>query len=97
MIFEGWLTNGTFKKQVSDSWTNNVSIGENIKNFSNEAKVWNQEVFENISMRKQRLTGRLKGVQRAMDSKATQNLQKLAMKLSIELEHVLDSKELFWK
>ncbi|KAK8299533.1 hypothetical protein V6Z11_D05G328100, partial [Gossypium hirsutum] len=77
--------------------TNNVSIGENIKNFSKKAKVWNQEVFENISMRKQRLTGRLKGVQRAMDSKATQNLQKLAMKLSIELEHVLDSKELFWK
>lgn len=82
---------------VSDSWSNSASIGENIMKFSKDAKVWNQEEFGNISMRKRRLVGRLKGVQRAMDRKPTKNLRKLEVKLNCDLERVLDLEEMLWK
>lgn len=41
--------------------------------------------------------GQINGVQRTTDRKATKNLQKLAAKLNIELEQVLDLEALLWK
>ena len=42
-------------------------MAEKIKAFMNVVKVWNREVFGNIQRRKDRILGRLHGIQRVLN------------------------------
>lgn len=68
-----------------------------VKNFVDEAKKWNIEVFGNILRKKRELIARIKGIQRCLENYYSRKLVHLEKEMREELEVVLDNEELLWK
>ncbi|KAF7826831.1 ribonuclease H [Senna tora] len=59
-------------------------------------KDWNQNTFEDIKQRKNKITRRLHGIHAAIDKKYNPFLEKLGKELNKELEDVLSQEEELW-
>ncbi|XP_061359451.1 uncharacterized protein LOC133303550 [Gastrolobium bilobum] len=57
---------------------------------------WNKDVFGNIHHKKNRLIGRLEGIQTAISEQNKSHLEKIEGKIKGELEQVLEQEELLW-
>ncbi|GMI75256.1 hypothetical protein like AT1G43760 [Hibiscus trionum] len=95
--FSGWLSHEDFPRMVRDNWQPSQNMSDTITSFVHAADVWNSTVFGYIGTKKRMLMARLRGIQRALNSRPSRFLINLEAKLLINLENLLDQEELLWK
>ncbi|XP_028790095.1 uncharacterized protein LOC114746079 [Neltuma alba] len=92
-----WLTHTEFKGLVEDTWKDENSLSNNIQAFRHSAASWNRDTFGEIGIRKRRLTARLAGLQKALESKPhSAFLIKLNRELTEAYETICFQQELLW-
>ncbi|KAK8661633.1 hypothetical protein V6N13_091231 [Hibiscus sabdariffa] len=58
----GWSLHRDFQRFLQDNWNSTVPISEAIAQFSDDARIWNSEVYGLIGKQKRILMARLRGV-----------------------------------
>lgn len=91
-----WLTHSDFGGLVKDKWDRKGSWGANITSLIEAIKIWNKNVFGNITYRKYCLLNRLHGISRSLQNGWNPYLLKLQKKLWNEYEVVLYQEEVTW-
>ncbi|XP_061357803.1 uncharacterized protein LOC133302092 [Gastrolobium bilobum] len=82
--------------QVQENWRQDQRTVDSLRDFTPLIKQWNKDVFGNIHHKKNRLIGRLEGIQRAISEQNKSHLEKIEGKIRGELEQVLEQEELLW-
>ena len=85
-----WLTDMTFPKVVTKSWSQNRGLGDSIDTFTRDAALWNKNSFGNIHAKKKRVIARLYGVQRNLAARSSASLIELENNLHLKLGKILD-------
>lgn len=83
-----WMMDSSFENLGHNSWTGD-NIFDCIKNFTNEAIAWNENVFGNIFSKKRGILARLGGIQKSQDTHYSHNLQVLQKELVDEYNNIL--------
>ena len=81
---------------VGENWNNNLSLHDNLTNFTCKVRSWNREVYSNIFYKKKRLKARLNGIQMAQEHDS-HNLDILEKNLRKEFQTILRQEELLWR
>ena len=90
------LSDITFPKVISQAWSQVPKLGNAIKKFTKEAKVWNRAHFRNIVAQKKNIMARLNGIQLSNSVRPSTFLLKLENELLKELDSVLAQEEEPW-
>ncbi|XP_021623881.1 uncharacterized protein LOC110623265 [Manihot esculenta] len=96
-FFSGWLSHEGFGQLVRDNWQTVQSAPEAVEAMREKAIIWNKSTFGILASRKRQIIGRLKGIQKALETHRTTNLITTEIDLRVELEEILDYEELLWK
>ncbi|XP_057432499.1 uncharacterized protein LOC130725245 [Lotus japonicus] len=92
-----WAEHSQFETLVENSWrTGEENISLKLNRIREASQVFNKEVFGNIFRRKRHIEGRLRGVQRELDSMVTSNLVMFEAELQWEYRNILKQEELMW-
>lgn len=91
-----WLTYQDFDNFVGANWDHNVSYIQAAKDITTNESPQNLNIFGNILQRKRSLLARIGGIQKALETQATNGLRRLELKLKRDLEEVLTQEELLW-
>ena len=92
----GWLLDPSFFPIMHQTWERNSRLIDAINCFTQNAKEWNKNQFENIFSRKKNLMSRLNGIQRVLALRPSDFLVKLENELLRELDIVLNQEEELW-
>ncbi|GMI77447.1 hypothetical protein HRI_001414000 [Hibiscus trionum] len=95
--FSGWQQHPHFPRLIRDNWQPSTSLADSLSTLSKAVEIWNKNVFGSIGARKRIIMARLRGVQKALSTRASTCLRRLEADLLCELEHWLDQEELLWK
>ncbi|KAF7840571.1 putative ribonuclease H protein At1g65750 family [Senna tora] len=76
-----WLLDDRFKDFIKESWQSGEGWNFAAKSFTDEVIKWNKEVFGNIFKEKQRLRGRIEGIEKALAQHDRDHLRKLQGRL----------------
>ncbi|KAL4351406.1 hypothetical protein GQ457_06G022300 [Hibiscus cannabinus] len=93
---DAWCDHGDFVRLVSDSWSTQRDLGDNIENLQSVCKVWNRETFGHIGRRKCRILARIRGVELAIERRRSLRLIDIHASLTEELRRILDQEERLW-
>ncbi|KAJ4828461.1 hypothetical protein Tsubulata_018168 [Turnera subulata] len=91
-----WVAHLDFKEFVADAWVPKDDVIEAAGVFVDRVKIWNQQVFSNIHIKKKKLLARLAGIQRYLEVKPSKFLSDLETELRLEMESILMQEELLW-
>ncbi|XP_028792623.1 uncharacterized protein LOC114748407 [Neltuma alba] len=90
-----WANNDSFPQLVKDNWSNEISLKENINQFTQAASLWNNEVFGLIGKQKHQLQKRIMRIQRDLERSPTSpHLIDLEESLRLEFETTCLNEEL---
>lgn len=90
------MTHEGFSEVVKENWRNDIEWNSNISSLTTAVKRWNEDVFGNITLRKNRLLNRLHGIARSLSNGHNSFLHHLQKKLWYEYEQVLYQEEVLW-
>ncbi|XP_061349159.1 uncharacterized protein LOC133294495 [Gastrolobium bilobum] len=91
-----WLDHQFFNNFIKKNWRQDQRTVDSLRDFTPLIKQWNKDVFGNIHHKKNKLIGRLEGIQRAISEQNKSHLEKIEGKIRGELEQVLEQEELLW-
>lgn len=91
-----WIDHPGFKAQVHMAWQYSSTWVENMMSLTSNLKAWNRNVFGNIFRRKQRLLGRLEGINRVLLEYDNKRLEDLRDQLWSEYTTVVQQEEAYW-
>lgn len=89
-----WLMDNRFPMFISNNWVNDRDYMHLASIFVRKVNICNEEVFENIQRRKNKILARLWGIQRALELYSFRYLIKLDISLQKKLEITLSHEEL---
>ncbi|KAL4364157.1 hypothetical protein GQ457_04G008120 [Hibiscus cannabinus] len=91
-----WNEHVDFPSMLARSWSNELSIHENINQFQQMSSAWSLEVFGHIGNRKRHILDRLRGIERTLEMGPNLYLEELEKALKSELDIVLLQEESLW-
>ncbi|KAL4388382.1 hypothetical protein GQ457_09G019490 [Hibiscus cannabinus] len=91
-----WNEHVDFPSMLARSWSNELSIHENIIQFQEMSSAWSLEVFGHIGNRKRHILARLHGIERTLEMGPNLYLEELEKALKSELDIVLLQEESLW-
>ena len=83
------MSHPLFPKVVSDAWEDDRILKYNIEKFTDDARIWNKDVFGNLFHRKNRVEARLRGIQTSIANRPSENLLEIENQLRKEYFDVL--------
>ncbi|KAL4290041.1 hypothetical protein GQ457_14G004340 [Hibiscus cannabinus] len=95
-FLDAWSEHPEFPTVVSNSWSKEKSMGENIFSFQKICNIWNRNSFGHIGRKKRRLLARIRGIEIALEKGRSAKLEELDCALKAELCTVLDQEESMW-
>lgn len=95
-MLASWFDHAKFKKVVSNAWSGDITVSDNLDHFTTMAKVWNFTVFGNIFSRKRKVISELKRIQRVLKVRNSFRLRQREFDLRGELEEILKQEEILW-
>ncbi|KAL4347003.1 hypothetical protein GQ457_17G006580 [Hibiscus cannabinus] len=95
-FLDAWSEHPEFPTVVSNSWSKEKSMGENIFSFQKICNIWNRNSFGHIGRKKRRLLARIRGIEMALERGRSARLEELDCALKAELCTVLDQEESMW-
>nr|XP_023912507.1 uncharacterized protein LOC112024102 [Quercus suber] len=84
-----WMSHPLFPKVVSDAWEDDRILKYNIERFTDDARIWNKDVFGNLFHRKNRVEARLRGIQTSIAIRPSEHLLEIECQLRKEYFDVL--------
>lgn len=90
-----WLSHPMFLNVVKEAW-NNPSPQQALATFTNKARSWNNDHFDNLFHRKKRIQARLKDIQDSLSISPNGFLVELENKLRLEYTEVVKLEEEYW-
>ena len=90
-----WLSHPMFLNVVKEAW-NNPSLQQALATFTNKARSWNNDHFDNLFHRKKRIQARLKDIQDSLSISPNDFLVELENKLRLEYAEVVKLEEEYW-
>lgn len=90
------MSHPLFPSVVKDSWVDDLRLKPNVDRFTTDVKIWNKEVFGNLSYRKNRVEARLRGIQTSLANSPSDHLLNLEAQLRKEYFEILQQEEEFW-
>ncbi|XP_058762861.1 uncharacterized protein LOC131636243 [Vicia villosa] len=92
-----WIMNETYVNMLHDSWKEDNSIINNLKNVVDGIENWKFNSFDQIKRIKSALIRRLNGVQHKLQLHDNRGgMRRLEVKLQGELSNILNQEELMW-
>ncbi|KAA3462476.1 reverse transcriptase [Gossypium australe] len=92
-----WVEHMGFSEFVKENWKFMGDMSINHATFTDQVILWNNEVYDYITHRKNLLKKKLDNVQKAIDRRSSTFLNQVELEIREELESVLHHKELLWR
>ncbi|XP_057418984.1 uncharacterized protein LOC130713213 [Lotus japonicus] len=92
-----WSNHDEYRSVVSNAWRGSGgNLHEKIHRVQTDSMSFNKHTFGNVFQRKRHVEGRLRGVQRDLDTRVTSSMVQLEEQLQLEYRGILRNEELLW-
>lgn len=88
-LLGSWFHHENFEKVVEDSWDNSRDFHSNLSNFTENANIWNCDVYKNIFHTKKIIKACLEHIQIAQENSYSHSLDILERNLKKKWQDIL--------